>query len=64
MPDQYRAGSIKAKPDVEATAASMRDDSEQIEISIDGGTALHRGLKSRHTAMIGELLLGVCRRYR
>jgi amino acid transporter len=46
---------FKIMPSVEAHGIPSHQDTEDIknEVIIDETTALHRGLKSRHTAMIG-----------
>lgn len=47
------ADSFKIMPSVEAYPDPDERGSVKHEVVIDQATALHRGLKSRHTAMIG-----------
>lgn len=44
--------SFKITPNLEANI-SVRDDFQKTEVVIDESTALSRGLKARHTTMIG-----------
>jgi hypothetical protein len=48
-------------PTKESLAAINNDLAiEKGEIAVDKGTALHRGLRARHTTMIGVLCLPNC----
>lgn len=48
--------SFTITPNLEANI-SIRDDLKTTEVVVDESTALHRGLRARHTTMIGMFLL-------
>jgi amino acid transporter len=47
--------SFKITPNLEANVP-IRDDLKTMEVVVDESTALHRGLRARHTTMIGMSL--------
>lgn len=52
----YADDSFTITPNLEANV-SIRDDLKTAEVVIDESTALSRGLRARHTTMIGMFLV-------